>query len=75
MFPLRDPQAGLPLTQKLVQNRRQAKTVSDALRLGVDIPLALKRHDTLASLKTLNSLVLTGHTGTNLQNLRVLLMG
>ena len=51
------------------------ETMSDAMRLGVDIPLALKRHDTLASLKTLNSLVLTGHTGTNLQNLRVLLMG
>jgi glycerate-2-kinase len=51
------------------------ETVFDAQRLGVDIPAALKRHDTLAALRQLNSLIMTGHTGTNLQNLRVILIG
>jgi len=50
-------------------------TINDARRLGVDIHAALKRHDTLAALKRLNALIITGHTGTNLQNLRVILIG
>jgi glycerate 2-kinase len=51
------------------------ETVHEAQRLGVDIPAALKRHDTLVALEKLNAVIMTGHTGTNLQNLRVMLIG
>lgn len=49
-------------------------TVARAQRLSVDLKGALKRHNTYPALKRLNQLVLTGPTGTNVNDLYLLLV-
>src|SRR4029079_12021938 len=45
-----------------------------AQRLSVDLKGALKRHDTYPALKTLQQLIITGPTGTNVNDLYLLLV-
>lgn len=49
-------------------------TVTRAQRLSVDLKKALKRHDTYPALKRLNQLIVTGPTGTNVNDLYLLLV-
>lgn len=42
---------------------------------GIDIAEALFAHDSFAALNALDGIIHTGHTGTNLQHLRVILIG
>ncbi len=49
-------------------------TVARALRLSVDLKGALKRHNTYPALKRLNRLIVTGPTGTNVNDLYLLLV-
>jgi glycerate 2-kinase len=49
-------------------------TVARAQRLSVDLKGALKRHDTYPALKTLQQLIITGPTGTNVNDLYLLLV-
>jgi glycerate-2-kinase len=49
-------------------------TVTRALRLSVDLKAALKRHNTYPALKRLNRLIVTGPTGTNVNDLYLLLV-
>jgi glycerate-2-kinase len=50
------------------------KTVSRAQRLSVDLKGALKRHNTYPALKKLQQLIITGPTGTNVNDLYLLLV-
>ncbi len=50
------------------------ETVARARRLGVDLNRALARHDTYPALKRLNSHIVTGATGTNVNDLYLLLI-
>ena len=45
-----------------------------ALGYGLDLARCLREHNSSQALKCLNGAIITGHTGTNLQNLRVLLI-
>ena len=49
-------------------------TVARAQRLSVDLNGALKRHDTYPALKKLHQLIITGPTGTNVNDLYLLLV-
>ncbi|MEP6933252.1 MAG: glycerate kinase, partial [Nitrospirota bacterium] len=49
-------------------------TVARAQRLSVDLKGALKRHNTYPALKRLNQLIVTGPTGTNVNDLYLLLV-
>jgi glycerate-2-kinase len=49
-------------------------TVARAQRLSVDLKGAFKRHDTYPALKTLQQLIITGPTGTNVNDLYLLLV-
>jgi glycerate 2-kinase len=49
-------------------------TVSRAQRLSVDLKGALKRHNTYPALKKLQQLIITGPTGTNVNDLYLLLV-
>ena len=49
-------------------------TVARAQRLSVDLKGALKRHNTYPALKRLHQLILTGPTGTNVNDLYLLLV-
>lgn len=49
-------------------------TVARAQRLSVDLKDALKRHNTYPALKRLNQLIMTGPTGTNVNDLYLLLV-
>ena len=49
-------------------------TVARAQRLSVDLAGALKRHNTYPALKRLHQLILTGPTGTNVNDLYLLLV-
>ena len=49
-------------------------TVARAQRLSVDLKSALKRHNTYPALKTLQQLIITGPTGTNVNDLYLLLV-
>jgi glycerate 2-kinase len=49
-------------------------TVARAQRLSVDLKRALKRHDTYPALQRLNQLIVTGPTGTNVNDLYLLLV-
>ena len=49
-------------------------TVARAQRLSVDLKVALKRHNTYPALKRLNQLIVTGPTGTNVNDLYLLLV-
>jgi hydroxypyruvate reductase len=49
-------------------------TVVMAQRLSVDLIGALKRHDTYPALKKLHQLIITGPTGTNVNDLYLLLV-
>jgi glycerate-2-kinase len=49
-------------------------TVARAQRLSVDLNSALKRHNTYPALKKLHQLILTGPTGTNVNDLYLLLV-
>ena len=49
-------------------------TVARAQRLSVDLKGALKRHNTYPALKTLQQLIITGPTGTNVNDLYLLLV-
>ena len=49
-------------------------TVSRAKRFSVDLKDALKRHNTYPALKRLHQLIVTGPTGTNVNDLYLLLM-
>ena len=49
-------------------------TVDRAHRLKVDLEGALKRHNIYPALKTLNQLIVTGPTGTNVNDLYLLLL-
>lgn len=50
-------------------------TAQRATDLGVDIDGALRAHCSSAALTRLGDAIVTGHTGTNVMNLRVLLVG
>ncbi len=49
-------------------------TVARAQRLSVDLKSALKRHNTYPALKRLHQLIITGPTGTNVNDLYLLLV-
>ncbi len=49
-------------------------TVARAKRLSVDLKGALKRHNTYPALKRLHQLIITGPTGTNVNDLYLLLV-
>jgi glycerate 2-kinase len=49
-------------------------TVARALRLSVDLKDAMKRHNTYPALKKLHRLIVTGPTGTNVNDLYLLLV-
>lgn len=49
-------------------------TMAHALRLSIDLNGALKRHNTHPALKRLNRLIVTGPTGTNVNDLYLLLV-
>jgi glycerate-2-kinase len=49
-------------------------TLARAQRLSVDLKDALKRHNTYPALKRLNQLIMTGPTGTNVNDLYLLLV-
>lgn len=49
-------------------------TMAHAQRLSVDLKKALKRHNIYPALKTLNRLIITGPTGTNVNDLYLLLL-
>ena len=49
-------------------------TAAHALRLSVDLKRALTRHDTYPALKRLHQLIVTGPTGTNVNDLYLLLV-
>jgi glycerate-2-kinase len=49
-------------------------TVACAQRLSVDLKGALKRHNTYPALKRLHQLIITGPTGTNVNDLYLLLV-
>ena len=42
---------------------------------GIDVTHVLKTHDSLSALKALGDAIYTGHTGTNVMNLRLVLIG
>ena len=48
-----------------------ASTVVRARSAGLDIADALSRHDVSPLLQTLNDAVITGHTGTNVNDLKI----
>jgi glycerate 2-kinase len=50
------------------------ETLALAQRLSVDLPRALKRHNTYPALKKLKQLIVTGPTGTNVNDLYLLLL-
>lgn len=50
------------------------KTVARARKIGVNLRLALKRHDTYSALKALRCHIRTGPTGTNVNDLYLLLL-
>ena len=49
-------------------------TMADAERLGVDIPEALRLHDSYHALESLGGLMITGPTGTNVNDVTIALM-
>ena len=49
-------------------------TLARAQRLSVDLPHALKHHNTYTALKKLKQLIITGPTGTNVNDLYLLLL-
>ena len=51
-----------------------SKTANRAKERGVDLAQSLREHDSSIALQKLGGNIRTGHTGTNLQNLRVLLI-
>ncbi len=51
-----------------------SSTSARARDLGIDLEAALKAHDSSAALTRLGDAIVTGHTGTNVMNLRVLLV-
>ena len=50
-------------------------TVDRAAAAGIDLVDCLRRHATASALETLDDAVVTGHTGTNLQNIRAIVLG
>lgn len=46
-------------------------TIERALESGADVELALKRHDVSPLLRALNDALITGHTGTNVNDLKL----
>ena len=52
-----------------------ASTRRRAEQKGVDLPLHLAHHNSLPALRELNEAVVTGHTGTNVNDLKLLLVG
>ena len=50
------------------------QTVLQARKLGLSLDASLKDHDCLGALLTLKAAIFTGHTGTNLLDLRVILI-
>ncbi len=51
------------------------RTTAEAAAIGIHLGDVLRRHDSAAALERLGSAVVTGHTGTNLQHLRVVVLG
>jgi glycerate-2-kinase len=51
------------------------QTALAAAACGIDLDQVLSRHDAANALQSLNGAIVTGHTGTNVMNLRVLLIG
>jgi glycerate-2-kinase len=50
-------------------------SVPRAAAAGIDLHEALRRHATSEALERLGDVVVTGHTGTNLQNIRAIVLG
>ena len=50
------------------------RTAAVMRHAGIDIRTALKRHDTLPAMKRVQGAIETGATGTNVMNLRVVLV-
>jgi glycerate 2-kinase len=50
------------------------KTDHRARELGIDLFDVLKRHDSTTALKALGDAVVTGPTGTNVVNLRIMII-
>jgi len=50
------------------------KTIGQARRIGIDLDAALSRNNTFPALKKLRSLITTGPTGTNVNDLYILLV-
>ncbi|NPV55408.1 MAG: glycerate kinase [Anaerolineae bacterium] len=48
-------------------------TLETAERLGINVDICLRDHDTLEALERLGDAVVTGHTGTNINDLKLLL--
>jgi glycerate 2-kinase len=51
------------------------ETLRRAKILGIDIKKYLKNHDSSTALSLLDDAILTGNTGTNMKNLRIILIG
>jgi len=51
------------------------ETLPRAKSLGVDVPSFLKNHNSSAALTMIEDTIVTGHTGTNVRDLRVILIG
>jgi glycerate 2-kinase len=51
------------------------ETLKRAKELGIDIKKYLKNHDSSTALSRLGDAIITGNTGTNMKNLRIILIG
>lgn len=50
-------------------------TIARLQEAGIEVAEILKRHDSSTALRTLGDTIITGHTGTNVMDLRVLVVG
>lgn len=51
------------------------QTIARLREVGIEVAEILKRHDSSTALRVLGDAIMTGHTGTNVMNLRVLVVG